>query len=266
MKVFITVDYEGVAGMVTWDSTERQREREFMTADANAAIAGAFDGGATEVLVGEAHATMRNIIPESIDARARFLTGRPKGLNHMHGIDETFDAAMLVAYHARQGTERAVMAHTYAHGVYSLRVNGVEVGELGADAGIAGAHGVPVVLVTGDEATCEEARELLGPVETVAVKEGVSHAAAICLPPAEARRQITGAACVALSRREEMTPLQFEAPVEIEITFASPRLADAACLFPQLERLDGRRVRLCGSDYLEAFMMFNAAHFLAGAI
>ena len=116
MKVFITVDYEGVAGMVTWDSADRQREREFMTADANAAIAGAFDGGATEVLVGEAHGNMRNIIPECIDGRARFLSGQPKSLNHMHGIDETFDAAMLVAYHARQGTERAVMAHTYAGG------------------------------------------------------------------------------------------------------------------------------------------------------
>ena len=266
MHIFITVDYEGVAGMVTWDSADRQREREFITADTNAAIAGAFEGGATEVLVGEAHANMRNLIPEQIDERVRFLSGQPKGFNHMHGIDASFDAAMLIAYHARAGTHRAVMAHTYSGAVSSLRFNGVEVGELGADAAIAGAYGVPVVLVTGDEAVCAEARELLGPVETVAVKEGVSHSAAICLPPAEARRQIREAATLALSRVEEIAPFGFDPPVELEVVCADPAFADSACLLPQLERLDGRTIRFPGEDYLEAFRMFNALHFLAGVV
>ncbi|MBM3499250.1 MAG: hypothetical protein FJX74_11340, partial [Armatimonadetes bacterium] len=106
MKVYMTADMEGVSGLVQWDAADRQRERELITADVNAAIAGAFDGGATEVLVGEAHANMRNLLPEAIDRRVRFLSGQPKPLNHMAGIDESFDLAMLLCYHARSGARR----------------------------------------------------------------------------------------------------------------------------------------------------------------
>ena len=106
MKVLIAVDYEGVAGMVTWDSNDNRRMREFITADANAAAAGCFDAGAEEVLITEAHANMRNLIPEELDERARYLSGQPKPLNHVAGVDESFDAAMFVAYHARSGALR----------------------------------------------------------------------------------------------------------------------------------------------------------------
>jgi D-amino peptidase len=266
MRVFIAVDYEGVAGLVTWDTADRDREREFITADTNAAVAGACDGGATEVLVTEAHANMRNLIPEKLDERARFLSGQPKNLNHMHGLDPTFDAAMLIAYHARSGTVRGIMSHTYTGAVFSLKFNGIEVGELGADAALAGACGVPVVLVTGDAAVCAEARTLLGPVETVAVKEGVSRSAAICLPLAEARRQIREAATIALSHAEALAPFVIEGPVEAEVTFIDPSFADSAGLLPIVERLDGRTIRLQGRDYLEAFQLFNAVHFLAGVV
>ena len=129
MKVYITVDLEGVAGLVQWDPADREREREFITADANAAIRGAFEAGATEVLVGEAHANMRNIIPEKIDERVRFLSGQPKPFNHMGGLDESFDLALLVAYHSRAGTKHGVMAHTYTDSVLCLRFNGVEATE-----------------------------------------------------------------------------------------------------------------------------------------
>jgi len=266
MKVFITVDYEGVAGMVTWDGADRARERDFITADTNAAIEGAYQGGAAEVLVGEAHGNMRNLIPERLDPRVRFLSGQPKHLNHMHGIDGTFNAAMLIAYHARSGTLGAVMAHTYSGEVSALRFNGVEVGELGADAALAGAHGVPVVLVTGDAAACREAAELLGDVATVAVKEGIGRSAAICLPPEVARARITEAAAAAVPRAKERPPFTFEAPVAVEVVFSDPSSADSACLIPQLERVDGRTVHFTGRDYVEAFRMFNAAHFLAGVV
>jgi len=266
MKVFITVDYEGVAGMVTWDPADRAREREFITADTNAAIAGAFQGGAHEVLVGEAHANMRNLIPEQLDPRVRFLSGQPKRLNHMEGVDASFDAAMLVAYHARAGTERAVMAHTYSGEVSALRFNGVEVGELGADAALAGAYGVPVVLVTGDEAACREAQELLGGVATVAVKEGISRSAAVCLPPEVARARIAEAAAAALPQAAQRPPFTFDPPVKVEVVLSDPSSADAACLLPQLERVGGRTVRFQGQDYSEAFRLFNAMHFLAGVV
>jgi D-amino peptidase len=262
----MAVDLEGVAGYAKWDPADREREREFITADANAAIAGCFDVGASEVLVTEAHASMRNIIPESLDSRAQFLSGQPKPLNHMAGIDASFDAAMLVGYHARAGTLHAVMCHTYSLNVFSLRFNGIEVGEIGTDAAIAGHFGVPVVLVTGDAAACREAEELLGEVEAVAVKEGVSRWAARMLPLEEARHRIREGAKRALASKERYTPFVIGPPVKVEVTFVNPSCADALMGFPGLERLDGCTVVHEGAaDFLEAHAWFDSAQFLASA-
>jgi D-amino peptidase len=266
MKVYITVDLEGVAGLVQWDSADREREREFITADANAAVRGAFEGGATEVLVGEAHANMRNIIPEAIDERVTFLSGQPKPFNHMAGLDESFDVAMLVAYHARAGTRHGVMAHTYTDSILSLKFNGIEVGELGADAAIAGHFGVPVGLVTGDRAACTEAQELLGDVETVAVKEGISRSAAICLPPAEARERIARGAAIAVGRAEDFSPFVIDSPVEVELTFVNPMYADGVEHLPFVTRTSGRQVTFDGQDYGSAFELLNSVQFLAGVV
>jgi len=266
MKVFVAVDLEGVAGYAKWDSADRGREREFITDDANAAIAGCFDAGAEEVLVTEAHANMRNIVPERLNPRASFLSGQPKALNHMAGIDESFDAAMLVAYHAKAGTLNAVMCHTYSLNVFSLRFNGIEVGEIGTDAAIAGHFGVPVVLVTGDEAACREARELLGEVEAVAVKKGLSRWAATMVPLEEARRRIREGAKRALGRSERCDPFAIPPPVTVEVTFTNPSYADALIGFPGLRRVDGCTVVHEGAaGFLEAYGWFDAAHFLASA-
>jgi D-amino peptidase len=183
-----------VAGIVQWDPADRQIERDFITAEANAAIAGAFDGGAKHVLVTEAHGNMRNILPNDIDGRASFLSGQPKPRNHMAGIDTTYEAALLIGYHPKAGTLRGVMAHTYTGSIYSLKFNDLEVGEIGADAAIAGHYGVPVILVTGDRAACLEARALLGEIETVVVKEGLSRSSASCIQPSQARKLIREAA------------------------------------------------------------------------
>lgn len=264
MKVFIAVDLEGVGGYVKWDPADRQRERELITGEANAAIAGAFEAGATEVLVTEAHANMRNIIPEKIDSRATFLSGKPKPQNHMAGIDDTFAAALLVAYHARAGTLNGVMAHTYSLNIFSLRFNGIEVGEMGADAAIAGHYGVPVVMVSGDQALCSEARELLGDIETVCVKEGVSRTAARCIPVERAGTLIREGAERALEGLASARPFAIEPPVRTEITFTDPSYADNIACLPFVERLHGRTVAFTADDYLQAFEMFNPLHYLAG--
>jgi len=258
LKVFIAVDLEGVAGYFRWDPADRQRERELITGEANAAVAGAFEGGASEVLVTEAHGNMRNIIPEMMDSRASFLSGQPKPLNHMAGIDGTFDAAMFVAYHSKAGTTRGVMAHTYRGIIFSLRFNGFEVGELGADAAIAGYYGVPVVLVTGDRAVCDEGRELLGGVEAVAVKEGVSRYAAVSKTPEEAHRLIREGARRALGRVGTARPFAFEPPVTCELAFIDPFYADAVTNLPFVERVDGCTIRFASDDYLGALEIFYA--------
>jgi len=264
LKVFISADLEGVGGYVRWDATDRERERELITGEANAAIAGAFEGGATEVLVTEAHGNMRNIIPEKIDSRATFLSGIPKPLNHMAGIDSTFKAAMFVGYHSKAGTRNGVMSHTYSSIIFSLRFNGVEVGEIGTDAAIAGFFGVPVLMVSGDRAACDEARELLGDVETVAVKEGISRYAARCVPVEEARRLIREGAKRASENFKDVFPFAFKSPVQCEIIFTDPSCADTLGHLPFLERPDGRTVAFTADDFVQAFEIFNALHFLAG--
>jgi len=265
MKVFIAVDLEGVAGYVQWDPADRQREREFVTEDANAAIAGVFDGGATEVLVTEAHGNMRNIIPEKLDPRATFLSGRPKSQNHMAGVDGSFQAAMLVGYHSKAGTRNGVMSHTYRGYIFSLSFNGTEVGEIGTDAAIAGYHGVPVVLVTGDAAACQEAKGLLGGIEVVAVKEGVSRHGAKCRSLEESRRLIREGAKRAMDQLWKVTPFTFKAPVQVEVTFADPSYADAVSSLPFVNRIDGRIIRFVGEDFLKAFETFDALYRVAGS-
>lgn len=263
MKVFIAVDLEGVGGYLRWDQADRERERELITGEANAAIAGALDGGATEVMVTEAHGNMRNIIPEEIDRRAVFLSGEPKPLNHMAGVDGTYQAAVLVGYHAKAGTLGGVMAHTYAGYVFSLRFNGLEVGEIGTDAAIAGHFGVPVVMVSGDRAACEEARALLGNIETVAVKEGVSRYAGRCLPVEEARRLIREGTRRAMGRIDEVSPFVIGPPVRTEVTFIDPSYADTVASLPFVERVDGCTVAFTADDFIKAFEFFNGLHFLA---
>ena len=263
MKVFITADYEGVSGYVQWESGS---EREAITADINAAIAGAVEGGASEILAGESHANMRNIIPEKLDPRASFLSGQPKPLNHAGGIDSTFDAAMLVAYHAKAGTWGGIMAHTYTLKVFSLKFNGIEVGEIGTDAAIAGYFGVPVVMVTGDKAGCDEACALLGDIETVVVKEGISRSAGRCLHPEEARKLIMEGAERAMSLIGTAKPFVIEPPVRTEVVFIDPGLADNLEHLPFIERIDGCTVPFTTDDFLEAFELFNMAQFYAGSV
>jgi len=264
LKVFIAVDLEGVGGYVKWDAADRERERELITGEANEAVCGAFEGGAREVLVTEAHGNMRNIIPEKIDPRASFLSGTPKPLNHMAGIDSTFDAAMFVGYHSKAGTKNGVMAHTYSGEIFSLRFNGIEVGEIGVDAAIAGQFGVPVVMVSGDSAACEEARELLGDIETVVVKEGISRYSARCIPVEVAHRLIREGAKRALGKAKAVSPFSIKSPVRGEITFTDSSCADAVSHMPSVERLDGRTVAFNAAIFVQAFELFNALHFLAG--
>jgi len=263
MKIFITADYEGVSGHVQWNSGG---EREAITADINAAISGAIAGGATDILVGEAHGNMRNIIPEMLDTRASFLSGQPKPLNHVCGIDSTFDAAMLVAYHSKSGTWKGIMAHTYTGSVFSLKFNGIEVGELGTDAAIAGYFGLPVILVTGDKAACDEAKALLGDIETVAVKEGISRSAGKCIQPSTARDLIREGAKRSIKKIGSVKPFTIKPPVKAEVVFIDPTCADNLEHLPFIERLDGRTVAFTTDDFISAFELFDMVQFYGGNI
>jgi D-amino peptidase len=271
MRVYISVDMEGVAGIVhehQTDPTDSRHAAEYarscrlMTGEANAAIAGACDAGASQVCVNDSHWLMRNLIADELDERAELISGGPKALSMVEGIDGGFDAALFIGYHGRAGTRTSVIDHTYTDRIHEVRLNGEPVGELGLNAALAGHAGVPVVLVSGDDTLAAEARALLGPgVEAVIVKQALSRYAARSLSPAEARRRIGAGVRAALARTHQ--PWLVPAPVTIETEFARTVHADMAELVPGSERTGGRTVRYRHDDYRAAFRAWRAMYNLA---
>jgi D-amino peptidase len=249
MRVLISADMEGATG-VTWPAdvepgTEQwQRCRRMFTSDVNAAVAGFLDAGADEVLVNEAHATMRNLLLEELDQRAVMLTGRHKELSMIEGIqDEAVQAVAFLGYHAPAGTE-GVLAHTYlANSITSVRVNGETASEGWLNAHVAAEFGVPVVLVTGDDRACADAASYATEALTVAVKQCVSRYAAVCQPPQQTAAAITAAATRAAKLARPRVPADPPGggyTVEIEVDAA--QLAQAAAIVPTVRRTGDRTV------------------------
>lgn len=265
MKVYISADMEGATGVVVRphvDSShaEYQRMRKLLTGDVNAAIEGAFQAGATEVVVNDAHGNMTNILIEELDGRARLVAGFNKQLLQMEGIDDSFACAFLVAYHSREGADGGILNHTLlGRLVNEVRLNGEPVGETAISAGIAGAFGVPVVLVTGDEAVCREAQSLLGNVEVVPVKTGIDRLSGVSLPPARSRELIRDAAARAVAGRGRVRPFVVSGPVEFQVDFKTSAAVTTATLFPQVRKVSPRTVAISAPTYLEAFRMLWGA-------
>jgi len=274
MRVYISVDMEGVAGVVHESQTdpvtpafaaEYARFRRLMTAEANAAVEGALAAGATKVLVNDSHWFMRNLLAEELHQAAELVSGDPKPRSMVQGIDGGFDAALFIGYHARAGTRNAVLDHTYADRIHDVRLNGAPVGELGLNAAFAGVHGVPVALVSGDAAVAAEATELLGDgVATVVVKQAVSRHAAQSVPPAVACRLIKEEVTRALERAHK--PFVLPAPITLEIEFALTIHADMAELCPGATRSAGRTVAFTHRDYSDVFRAWRAMLNLSAAV
>jgi D-amino peptidase len=271
MRVYISVDMEGIAGVVHEDQTdptdarhaaEYNRFRRLMTNEATAAIAGALDAGATRVLVNDSHWEMRNLLAEELHPAAELLSGGPKRLSMVEGIDGGFDAAMFIGYHAMAGTRDAIIDHTYTSRVYEARINGQAVGELGLNAAMAGVHRVPVALVSGDQSLAAEASALLGEnIETVVVKHAVGRFAARAVSPSLACERIRAGAAAALKRSHEA--FTFSRPIRLEIDFVVSQMADMAELAPGSVRTGGRTVSYTGDDYREVFRAWRAMYNLA---
>ncbi len=272
MRVYISVDMEGIAGVVHEHQTdpidprhagEYNRFRRLMTNEANAAIAGALEAGAKQIVVNDSHWEMRNLLAEELDPAAQLVSGGPKRLSMVEGIDSGYDVAMFIGYHAMAGTRHAIIDHTYTSRVYQARINGTPVGELALNAAMAGVHGVAVGLVSGDQALAAEAKALLGAgVEAVIVKEAVGRFAARSLAPPVACERIRRAAAVALQRKH--APFTFAAPIELEVDFIVSQMADMAELVPGSTRVGGRTVSYAGEDYNDLFRAWRAMYNLAG--
>jgi D-amino peptidase len=272
MRVYISVDMEGVAGVVHEDQTdptdprhagEYNRFRRLMTSEANAAVEGALAAGAITVLVNDSHWLMRNLLVEELHPAAELLSGGPKLRSMVEGIEDRFDAALFIGYHARAGTPRAIIDHTYTDRVHEARLNGKPVGELAINAALAGTYDVPVAMVSGDQALAAEARELLGEgVETVIVKHAVGRFAARSVHPSEACRLIREGATAALRRRHKV--LHLPTPVTLDVEFALSQMADMAELVPGCVRTGGRSLQYRHDDYRVVFRAWRAFYNLAG--
>jgi len=264
LKVFISVDMEGISGLVSGEETSPTGRdyglfRQLMTEEANAAIEGALQAGATEVVVRDAHAGALNILPNLLNPEARLVREWSLGpLDMMEGIDQTFDAVFFVGYHAQAGTPDAVLAHTVTGTVYDLKLNGKAVPELGLNAAIAGYFGVPVTLVTGDLAATRQAADVLGDVTTVAVKEGIGKAAKM-LHPERARKLIKAAAAEALKNLPKYKPFKLTSLVTMEITFTREDLATKASMIPGARRTGNRSAAFTHQDLLEVMKFYLIA-------
>ena len=270
MRVYLSVDMEGLAGISHTAPTERGDAGypdacRLMEGEANAAIAGAFDGGATEVTVNDSHGPMFNLSPAALDPRARLVQGR-KALSMVEAAaDAAFDVALFVGYHARAGHPRGTIAHTYTGQPTLTTLAGRPTGEYGINGLYLGALGVPVGLVTGDDALAEEVADWLPWAERVVVKHGRGYRAADSVHPSVARDLVSRAARRAVERASagELRPLTLPSPIEVGIEFRHAGQADFAAVIPGFSRDGDRGVRYTAGDGIDAYRAFVAAVRLA---
>jgi D-amino peptidase len=262
VKLFISSDIEGTAGIVDWQQVrgpgpQYELGRQLLTAEVNAAIDGAVAAGATTILVNDSHSTMQNIRPDELHHHASYLSGRHKPLYMMEGLDATFDAAFFIAYHGGISAEHAVLSHTYNPlAVWEARLNGVPVGESALNALVALHHRVPIVLITGDAATGDEARPFLQDVEVVVVKRSITRFAAESLHPERARELIRDGARRALENVTRAKLPAIDLPATLDVTFLTADMAEMATWIRGVQRADTRTATITDDDPLSLYRTF----------
>ncbi len=273
MKILIAADMEGITGVVHWDQVrpshpEYSRFRKLMTGDVNAAIRGAFAGGATSVAVTDGHNNGRNILIDELEPRAVLNSGSASRLSMVHGVDEGVDGVMYVGYHARMGAINAILDHTWSdERVSGLWINDRAFGESGLNGAVCGHFDVPIIMASGDQNLCAEVREFFGDeIETAQVKKAVSRMSAQCLPPSVTSKLIEEAAARALKNlKDKKAPKLFKVPAPIVMTveFEQSDMADRAALLPHAKRSMDRRVEYVADDMVTIYLAFRAMLALA---
>lgn len=267
MKLYISGDMEGVAGVSAWQQVDARTPhpeyapfRRYYTQEIAAAIAGARAAGATDVLVNDSHGPMRNLDFDELPSDIRVLFGNRKPYSMVQDADAGFDGAFFVGYHGAIGDANAVLCHTYTPSViYEVRVNDIICSEATINAGLLGAFGVPLLMITGDRTTVEAAQSQMPWVHGVVIKESIGGFATNSLSPQAAREKIRDGAGAAVRNAGAAKPFVIEPPLELQITLAKTEQADLVAMIPAFERTGGRSVRFCTGDYRIAFKAFVAA-------
>jgi D-amino peptidase len=270
MKVFLSSDMEGTAGVVDWEQCvgpgpEAAAGRKLLLAEVNAAIEGALAGGATEIVVNDSHSTMRNLPPGELKGGASYISGSHKPLYMMQGLDNSFDAVLFVSYHGSIGAP-AGLSHTYnPRAVMEASLDGVVTGEAGINALVAAHYSVPVVLVTGDRSACDETTALIPGVRTAVVKEAVSRLAAHSLHPDRACALIRETAQRAVADASTIEPPPLTSAT-LEVDVRTTDIAEAASWVRGVERTGDRRLRFAGDSPLAVYRSFCAAILLTRTV
>ena len=257
LKVYISVDMEGIAGIVTADQLtptgfEYERARQFMTGEALAAVAGARDAGATQIVVSDSHGNGENLLIDKFPPDVTIIRSWPRPLMMMEGIDSTFDAAVFIGYHASTTNPAGVRAHTIssAH-LASVQLNGVAMPESGINAAIAGYYNVPIVAISGDNVAVSEAQALIGNMEGAVVKQAISFHAAATMTPEAAQALVRQKVKAGVQRRASRRPYMVKAPVRLDVTFKNYTPAEMLSFLPNVQRTTSHGIRFDGRDILQ---------------
>jgi D-amino peptidase len=260
MRVLVSADMEGTTGVTNLVDVEQgkapyERFRRLLTEDVNAAIAGAFEGGATEVVVNDSHWTMRNVLLEELDPRAELITGFYKPLVMMEGVEKA-DLVFFTGYHSGAGVE-SILSHTFLDTeIVGVELNGQACSEARMNAAMAGSLGVPVGLVAGDDVICAEAEALFSGVNVAVTKISIDRTTARCHPPAVTAERIREAARRAVAERDRLEPYTVPPPYTFEIWVKETTQAAVCTYFPSVVRTGPTTVSLTRDDYREAFRGF----------
>jgi D-amino peptidase len=263
-RVYISVDMEGISGVSGSDQTaagqpEYGRSRKLMADDANAAVRGAFAGGATEVVVNDSHGSQRNLLPEDLDPRAKLISHSFKRFGMMEGLDETFHAVIFVGYHAKAQAARGLFAHTGSGVVRDLRINGQSVGEGGMNALLAAWFGVPVVLVTGDDVAVEEVKERVPGIRGVVVKRAINVNAVELKPLREARTEIEEAAREAVAGAKPSLQRR-ESQYRVELQYNNFTFPEIATAFREIELVSPNTIAFTRPTMPEAYRLIRVLY------
>ncbi|WP_223588765.1 M55 family metallopeptidase [Neobacillus bataviensis] len=258
MKLYVSVDMEGITGMVDHTQVDSgkhnyERSRIIMTDEANHVITAAFDSGCDEVVVNDSHSKMNNLLIERLHPETQLITGDVKPFSMVQGLDKTFTGAAFVGYHARAAL-KGVMSHSMIFGVRNMYINNVAVGELGFNAYVAGYYDVPLLMVAGDDRAAFEAEQLIPGVTTAVVKESISRSAVKSLTPAKAGQLLREKTAIALNNRGKVKPLTPPDRPLLAIEFTNYGEAEWANLMPGTEIVpETTIVRFQAKDILEAY-------------
>jgi D-amino peptidase len=266
MKLYISSDMEGVAGVCAWEQVDARTPhpdhaifRRFYTKEVTSAIEGARAGGAGEILLNDSHGPMRNLLLDELPSDVRVISGHRKPFSMVQDADGGFGGALFIGYHGAAGDADAVLAHTYTPSVlYDVRINGVRCGEATINAGLLGFYGVPLLFVTGDRTTVEGVQAQMPWVRGVIVKDSIGNFAANSMMPGAAQRAIRAGAEDAVRNAAEAKLYRFDPPITLDVALVTAAQAHLVATIPEFERTGPRSVRFVHDDFPTVFKAFVA--------